>query len=583
MNDTSQAIEHKNIHLLNDDETPFDFVIELLRSIFSKSQNEAEKIAKATDRTGKGLCGTYPSEVADVLLTRARQYITDQSQPLKLASENVVKNTAVLKCGFCGKFKDQVKHLISGKDTYICDACVLTSTELLRENLAEKRFTYAYEMLNWHFGNIAEEQIITSSRFFPARVRVDLQLSIDSLLSDGVIKFIGIHNDREYEQLTMATLLKKGRQPKMIGPIQREDVDIGEDTPVKCLANGLWILKESDVPYAVLVTKNTDYTHQKSGITIEAAAPAGEEASKITEKFFKTLEKAVNTSKSYRGKVLSLDMASMYSGMSNGITVHKLSPVSQDDVILPKTTRDALDRNVINFAKQRSELVSRGQSTKKGLLFYGPPGTGKTHTIKYLASNLSDHTTLLVTAEQVGILDEYFSLARLLQPSILVIEDVDLIAKARETINSPCEEALLNKLLNEMDGLKEDAEVFFVLTTNRPDTLEDALASRPGRIDQAIEFPLPDEAGREKLVNLYSAGLNLDEKLVKVVVNRTENVSGAFIKELMRRSTQYSLDRGDGDSVIIEDIESALEEMLFSGGVLNTKLLGGENKQDQTH
>jgi ATP-dependent 26S proteasome regulatory subunit len=49
-----------------------------------------------------------------------------------------------------------------------------------------------------------------------------------------------------------------------------------------------------------------------------------------------------------------------------------------------------------------------------------------------------------------------------------------------------------------MDGLREDAEVIFILTTNRPDQLEPALASRPGRIDQAIEFPLPDEIGRAK-------------------------------------------------------------------------------------
>jgi cell division protease FtsH len=63
------------------------------------------------------------------------------------------------------------------------------------------------------------------------------------------------------------------------------------------------------------------------------------------------------------------------------------------------------------------------------------------------------------------------------------------------------EEVLLNKLLNEMDGLREDAEVLFILATNRPDQIEPALVSRPGRIDQAIEFPLPDEEGRAKLTN----------------------------------------------------------------------------------
>src|SRR6185312_15262049 len=161
-----------------------------------------------------------------------------------------------------------------------------------------------------------------------------------------------------------------------------------------------------------------------------------------------------------------------------------------------------------------------GQATKKGLLFYGPPGTGKTHTIHYLAGALKGHTTLLVSAEQVGLLGEYMTLARLLQPSVVVLEDVDLIARDRGSISSACEEVLLNKLLNEMDGLKEEADILFILTTNRPEALEAALASRPGRIDQAIEFPLPDEEGREKLVRLYARGMEVPEAVLRTSVKR---------------------------------------------------------------
>jgi SpoVK/Ycf46/Vps4 family AAA+-type ATPase len=91
------------------------------------------------------------------------------------------------------------------------------------------------------------------------------------------------------------------------------------------------------------------------------------------------------------------------------------------------------DRNVSEFIKQRKKLRELGMPLKKGLLFYGPPGTGKTHTIHYLASQHPDHTTLLVTAEQVGLLDHHFQLARFLQPSMLVIEDADLVARSRES------------------------------------------------------------------------------------------------------------------------------------------------------
>jgi ATP-dependent 26S proteasome regulatory subunit len=134
---------------------------------------------------------------------------------------------------------------------------------------------------------------------------------------------------------------------------------------------------------------------------------------------------------------------------------------------------------------------------------------------------------------------------------------------------------LLNRLLNEMDGLKEDADILFVLTTNRPEELESALAGRPGRIDQAIEVPLPDEIGRDKLVRLYGRGLPLPVPVVEEAVRRTKGVSAAFIKELMRRIAQSAIARDGGTSVVAGDIDEALNDMLFAGGRLNVKLLGG--------
>ena len=143
-------------------------------------------------------------------------------------------------------------------------------------------------------------------------------------------------------------------------------------------------------------------------------------------------------------------------------------------------------------------------------------------------------------------------------------------------MRNPCEESLLNKLLNEMDGLREDAELLFVLTTNRPEELESALAARPGRVDQAIEFPLPDDAGRRKLVRLYAGGLQMTEQIETVLVKKTKNASAAFIKELMRRSAQVMLRTGGKDKLSLAQVESALDEMLFAGGSLNVKLLGGK-------
>lgn len=183
---------------------------------------------------------------------------------------------------------------------------------------------------------------------------------------------------------------------------------------------------------------------------------------------------------------------------------------------------------------------------------------------------------MLVTAEQVGLLDEYFRLARFLQPSLMVIEDVDLIGRERTRMHGMGGEMLLNQLLNEMDGLREDADVLFILTTNRPDQIEPALASRPGRINQAIEFPLPDEEGRAKLTRLYARGLEISDEIMGRIVSRTKGVSAAFIKELMRRCAQFQIELSAGNVLTQGAVDAALEEMLFAGGSLNRRLLGGE-------
>jgi ATP-dependent 26S proteasome regulatory subunit len=164
-----------------------------------------------------------------------------------------------------------------------------------------------------------------------------------------------------------------------------------------------------------------------------------------------------------------------------------------------------------------------------------------------------------------------------LQPSLVVIEDVDLIARERTQMRNGGEEIMLNRLLNEMDGLREDSEVLFILTTNRPDQIEPALVSRPGRIDQAIEFPLPDEEGRTKLTRLYSRNLEVSPEMLDRNVSRTKGVSAAFIKELMRRCAQFQIEASAGSPLSQEAVDSALEEMLFLGGSLNRRILGGEH------
>jgi len=263
--------------------------------------------------------------------------------------------------------------------------------------------------------------------------------------------------------------------------------------------------------------------------------------------------------------VLTLEQVEHFPGMPGAIRVVPLEKVSRDRIILPADVLDLIDRNLKQFHQQRERLHELGMSVRKGVLFHGPPGTGKTYAVQYLHETMPDCTILLITAQQVLLLRHYMELARLLQPSIVVIEDVDLIARDRNQQSGAGTEVMLNELLNQMDGLNPESAVYVVLTTNHPEVLEDAIVSRPGRIDQTIEFPLPDAVCRERLARLYAGGVELDDRCVADLVLRTEGCSPAFIRELMRRTTQIRLETDDSCRVQSTDVSQAIDEILRHG------------------
>ena len=129
---------------------------------------------------------------------------------------------------------------------------------------------------------------------------------------------------------------------------------------------------------------------------------------------------------------------------------------------------------------------------------------------------------IILSGRALGRIREACSVARSLQPAIIVVEDVDLIAEQRDA--RPGEQPLLFQLLNEMDGLNSGADVTFLLTTNRADLLEPALAARPGRVDLAAELPLPDADARRQLIRLYQGNLVLDLTHPETVIERTDGV-----------------------------------------------------------
>lgn len=124
-----------------------------------------------------------------------------------------------------------------------------------------------------------------------------------------------------------------------------------------------------------------------------------------------------------------------------------------------------------------------------------------------------------------------------------------------------------------MDGIANDADVLFLLSTNSPEMLEPALASRPGRIDQAIMIPLPDEDCRTRLCALYGAGLPLDVKDMAQFVQRTDGASAAFIREWFRKSALLAAQEVPNVAIQDRHLDDALNRMQ-KGSAFTGKFLG---------
>ena len=157
----------------------------------------------------------------------------------------------------------------------------------------------------------------------------------------------------------------------------------------------------------------------------------------------------------------------------------------------------------------------------------------------------------MVPGAALRFIGEACAIARTLQPSVVVVEDVELAAESRglhASLPPP-----LVRLLTEMEGVGQDADVTFLLTTDRADLLEEALAARPGQIDHAARLPLPDAAARRRLLRLYQGSLRISRPSVSAVVARTDGVNASFIRELLRRAAVYAADgRGPRAAALAE-------------------------------
>ena len=228
--------------------------------------------------------------------------------------------------------------------------------------------------------------------------------------------------------------------------------------------------------------------------------------------------------------------------------------------------REAVEDPLTN--PEKFETV--GVEPPTGVLLYGPPGTGKTMMAKAVA-NQTDATFIKMAGSELvqkfigegaRLVRDLFELAAEREPAILFIDEIDAIASKRtesKTSGDAEVQRTMMQLLSEMDGFDQRGDVSIIAATNRFDMLDRAIL-RPGRFDRLIEVPDPDAEGREKILDIHTAEMNLDDVDLGAIAGTTEGFSGAELESLATEAGMYAI-RDGRTEIRAEDFQDAQEKV----------------------
>ncbi len=350
-------------------------------------------------------------------------------------------------------------------------------------------------------------------------------------------------------------------------PLSQPDysnVAVGPAEQRQIVSFGVWLFHHAGSPVAVLQrAANPQFGRQQAVLEVLVAEPATAAA------LLAELRHGMESRSVFKGQIISLT-ASDYGPSIGGVTFHARPELKREDVVLPEGVLDRVEGHTLGIGLAAATLGSYRQHLKRGLLLYGPPGTGKTHTVRYLLSRSAGTTAVLLSGGSLARIAEAAKMARALAPSVVVLEDCDLIAEDRSFGHGP--QPLLFEVMDAMDGLDNDSDVAFVLTTNRVDMLERALAQRPGRVDLAVEIPLPSVNERAALLQLYSQDVGFPAEAVSAAAARTAGTTASFAKELIRRAVLAASLAGSAPGE--KHLGEAIDLLLAEGESLTRSLLG---------
>lgn len=410
----------------------------------------------------------------------------------------------------------------------------------------------------------------SSMHTIPERNRVDLQKALELLheQDEHQMPVIGVgaaQPDASYGSAaySVSQLLITNPRPS---ELQWETVIVSSHRRHTCVRNALFMLLVNDTPFCALVLSQDKIYRQPAKLEIFAPDEVTADAA------WQMIERKMAELSIFKHQSISLQTSENYEERFD-VKLHPIPAVPLEQIILPAALLRVIERNTLFFLTQQESLRKAGQRTQRGLLFHGPPGTGKTLVTKYIAS-MCKATVIVLSGANMAFIREACEYGKRLAPAIIVLEDVDLVAPDRTDVVG---NTTLHSLMEAMDGLGPQSDCLFILTTNRPESLEKALASRPGRVDQTFIFPLPEREERRRLFARFSADVDLTGVNIEPLLDRTDGSSPAFIQELVRKAVMIALERGEKSSPLRigdDDFREAMNEIVLFGGELTRRILG---------
>ncbi|HEY3007218.1 MAG TPA: ATP-binding protein [Micromonosporaceae bacterium] len=393
--------------------------------------------------------------------------------------------------------------------------------------------------------------------FDHANVRVALEAYASSPGRSAELLGVGGHGRMHH---SLSELLEAGRHGQYgTGAVDYVSVAVGPERELTVVNFGLYLISDGDARLAVLLRGSAEqYGRPSVDVEVLAADPAD------AQRLLAGVRDELVRHNIFRGQIVSFEPHEFGHGVGP-LRFHARPTLAADDVVLPHGRLETVERQILGVARHRAVLHAAGHPLKRGILLFGPPGTGKTHTVRYLLAQLPDFTAVLLSGMGLHFIQQACALARFVQPALIVLEDVDLIASSRD-MRPGMDNPLLYQVLNEIDGLAGDADVAFLLTTNRADLLEEALAERPGRVDLAVEVPLPDAAARAALLRLYGRDIALTAAEVDAIVAATDGATASFFTELARRAALLAATEGESPGA--GHVRRALAELQASQAAL---------------